>query len=221
LPQDTDNNLQDFALVATDGNQTLSSAQLGAPGPENLFSPIQRNAEIKSSLIEPQQPLNAEPNRMRSGSGDSGTLSLRRRFTNNTGAVITRLRFRAVNITTLGTPISVANQADVRFVTSDDFFVTTSRGNLIVHGTVLEQPPAQPIGGGLNSSATVALPGAGLAAGAPIDVQFLLSVVKSGNYRFFINIEAVTDSGSPQIRVRGARKLVTPSASASKVRRLD
>jgi uncharacterized repeat protein (TIGR01451 family) len=221
LPLDTDNNLQDFALVATDGNQTLSSAQLGAPGPENLFSPIQRNAEIKSSLIEPQQPLSAEPNRMRSGSGDSGTLSLRRRFTNNTGAVITRLRFRAVNITTLGTPISVANQADVRFVTSDDFFVTTSRGSLIVRGTVLEQPPAQPIGGGLNSSATVALPGAGLASGAPIDVQFLLSVVRSGNYRFFINIEALTDSGSPQIRVRGARKMVTQSSPASKVPSLD
>jgi uncharacterized repeat protein (TIGR01451 family) len=221
LPQDTDNNLQDFALVATNGNQTLTSAQLGAPGPENLFSPIQRNAEIKSSLIEPQQPLNAEPNRMRSGSGDSGTLSLRRRFTNNTSATITRLRFRAVNITTLGTPISVANQADVRFVTSDDFFVTTSRGNLTVHGTVLEQPPAQPIGGGLNTSATVALPGAGLASGATIDVQFLLSVARSGNYRFFINIEALTDNGSPEIRVRGARKIVMPSSPASKVSSMD
>jgi hypothetical protein len=221
LPQDTDNNLADFALVATNGNQTLTSAQLGAPGPENLFSPIQRNAQIKSSLIEPQQPLDAQPNRMRSGSGDSGTLSLRRRFTNNTNATITRLRFRAVNITTLGTPISVANQADVRFVTSDDFFVTTSRGDLTVRGTVLEQPPAQPIGGGLNSSATVALPNGALAAGASIDVQFLLSVVKSGNYRFFINIEAVTDSGSQAARVRGVRKLVPGASPSSKVYRLD
>ncbi|MFL6211364.1 MAG: hypothetical protein ACJ74W_21125 [Pyrinomonadaceae bacterium] len=221
LPQDTDNNLADFALVATNGNQTLSSAQLGAPGPENLFSPIQRNATIKSSLIEPQQSQTAPPNRMRSGSGDSGTLSFRRRFTNNTNATITRLRFRAVNITTLGTPISVANQADVRFITSDDFFVTTSLGNLIVQGTILEQPPAQPIGGGLNSSATVALPGGGLAPGASVDVQLLLNVVKSGNYRFFVNIEALIDSGSPEVRIRGARKLVARPTLASKVFRLN
>jgi uncharacterized repeat protein (TIGR01451 family) len=196
--QDTDNNLADFALVATNGNQTLTSAQLGAPGPENLFSPTQHNADVKASLIEPQADSSAPPNRVRVGSGDSGTLSFRRNFKNATGAPVTRLRFRVVNITTLGTPVSLPSQADVRLITSDDFFVTTSRGDLTVHGTVIEEPPAQPAGGGLNSSATVFLPGGALAPGASIDVQLLLSVVRGGNYRFFINVEAVGTAAAPE-----------------------
>ena len=36
--------------------------------------------------------------------GALGTLSVRRRFTNQTGAAITRLRFRVVDITTLNSP---------------------------------------------------------------------------------------------------------------------
>src|SRR5437868_134472 len=130
FPQDTDNNLADFVLVATDGNQTLAGAQLGAPGPENLNSPIQHNIDIKASLIEPTASSLNPPNRMRTGSGDSGTLSIRRRFVNNTGATVTRLRFRVVNITTQNTPISVAPQADLRLVTSGDFMITTSLGDL-------------------------------------------------------------------------------------------
>ncbi|HEX8069083.1 MAG TPA: hypothetical protein VF546_03965 [Pyrinomonadaceae bacterium] len=205
LPQDTDNNLADFLLVATNGNQTVSSAQLGAPGPENLFSPIQSNATIKATLIEPQQASTSPPNRVRNGSGDSGTLSIRRRFVNTTGQPVTRLRFRVVNITTLGTPVSLPSQADVRLVTSDDFFVTTSLGTLTVQGTVLEEPPAQPLGGGLNSSATVFIPGGTLGPNASINVQFLLNVVRGGNYRFFVNIEAL--SGAPPPEVKGAGKL--------------
>ena len=206
VAQDTDNNLADFALVATNGNQTLTAAQLGAPGPENLFSPVQHNATIKAALIEPQQPSTAPPNRVRTGSGDSGTLSLRRRFVNATGAPVARLRFRVVNITTLGTPISLASQADVRLVTSDDLQETTSRGTLTVRGTVLEEPPAQPIGGGLNTSATVFLPGGALAPGAAIDVQFLLSVVRGGNFRFFVNVEAISGTPPPPEIKRGAHK---------------
>ncbi len=218
LPQDTDNNLADFVLVATNGNQTLASAQLGAPGPENLNSPVQRNEAIKVSLIEPQLSTTAPPNRVRDGSGDSGTLSIRRRFRNSTGAPVTRLRFRVVNITTLGTPISISSQADVRLVTSDDFSVTTSLGTLTVQGTVLEQPPAQPQGGGLNSSVTVFLPGGALAPGASVDAQFLLSVVRGGNYRFFINTEALGNAPpesrpQPDTRKLAARPLAVKTAA--------
>ncbi|HYY41940.1 MAG TPA: hypothetical protein VE775_04345, partial [Pyrinomonadaceae bacterium] len=217
LPQDTNNNLSDFVLVATNGNQTLASAQLGAPGPENLNSPIQLNATIKASLIEPQQSMSAPPNRVRTGSGDAGTLSLRRRFTNGTGSTVTRLRFRAVNITTQGTPVAVAPQADVRLITSDDFQITTSLGALTVHGTVLEQPPAQPMGGGLNSSVTVALPDQGLAPDATIDVQFLLNIVKSGNYRFFINVEGLTaPQGGGPLKPGVKRKQLTRPTQSSR-----
>jgi uncharacterized repeat protein (TIGR01451 family) len=218
FPQDTDNNLSDFVLVATDGNQTLAGAQLGAPGPENLNSPIQHNIDIKASLIEPAESSFAPPNRVRTGSGDSGTLSIRRRFTNNTGATITRLRFRVVDITTQNTPVSVAPQADLRLVTSGNFSVTTSLGTLTVQGTVLEEPPAQPQGGGLNSSVTAFVPSGGLAPGATIDVQFLLNIIKSGNYRIFVNIEALTDNSQPPPTLpRGAnRHKLAPHAQTLK-----
>lgn len=197
IPQDTNNNAEDFVLVATDPTTVGNGAQLGAPGPENTFSPTQRNATIKASLIEPLQLSTTPPNRVRDTTpvtnGAQGTLSIRRRFTNKTGATITRLRFRVVNITTLGTPISISPQADLRLLNSGDVFIGTSLGSLTVHGTLVEQPPAQPLGGGLNSSATVTLPGAGLPANGTIDVQFLLGVQQSGIYRFFINVEGLTN----------------------------
>jgi hypothetical protein len=57
--------------------------------------------------------------------------------------------------------------------------------------TVLETPPAQPNGGGYNSSLSVTLPGPGLANNASIDVNFALGVVQSGTFRFYIIIEAL------------------------------
>ncbi|HLL72061.1 MAG TPA: hypothetical protein VK363_11540 [Pyrinomonadaceae bacterium] len=197
VPQDTNNNAQDFVLVATDPLTVGNGAQLGAPGPENTFSPTQRNATVKSSLIAPQQPVTASPNRARVGTpvpnGAYGTLSIRRRFTNSTGQTLTRLRFRAVNMTTLGTPVSLSPQADMRLITSGDFGITVNGNTLSVKGTVVEQPPAQPLGGGLNSTATVTLPGGGLAPGASVDVQFLLGVQQEGIFRFLINVEGLTN----------------------------
>jgi len=61
---------------------------------------------------------------------------VRRRFTNNTGATITRLRFRIVDITTLNSPgyVSGGTQADLRATNSTAFAVTTSLGSLTVNG---------------------------------------------------------------------------------------
>jgi hypothetical protein len=49
----------------------------------------------------------------------------------------------------------------------------------------------QPGGGGLNSGATVALPGGTLANGASVNVRFLLGVQQDGAFRFLINVEAL------------------------------
>jgi hypothetical protein len=62
-----------------------------------------------------------------------------------------------------------------------------------VHGTTLETPPAQPLGGALNSSLTtgtitLATP---LANGASINLHFLLGVQSSGAFKFFFNVEAL------------------------------
>ena len=206
--QDTGDNAQDFAFVSTTGNLFgVAQSQLGAPGPENLASPIQRNATVKASLIEPQQSSSLPPNRVRTDRATCdqnpdpaqrcndttsrfGTLDIRRRFKNGTGQSITRLRFRVVDVTTLNSP--GGPQADLRVLSANNFSVTTSLGSLNVFGTLIETPPAQTLGGGLDTSVTVALPAA-IAAGQTIDVHFLLGVEAGGNYRFLINVEAATN----------------------------
>src|SRR4030095_12711058 len=94
----------DFVFADPTATLTAAGQRLGAPGPENLSSPIQRNATIKASLVAPCVSSSLPPNRVRTGSGNSGTLELRRKFTNNTGSPVTRLRFRIVDITTLPAP---------------------------------------------------------------------------------------------------------------------
>ncbi len=199
VPQDTNNNAADFVLVATTGG-TFGATQaiLGAPGPENLASPLQRNATIKASLIEPQQVSSSPPNRVRDNNATGpnaafGTLDIRRRFTNTTGQMVTALRFRVVDVTTLNTPNPGGAQADLRLLNSTDLTdIVTSRGTLTLRGTMREPTPAQSLGGGLNSSVNVALPGAALAPGATIDVRLLLGVEQGGRFRFFVNVEALT-----------------------------
>jgi subtilisin-like proprotein convertase family protein len=202
LPQDTNNNANDFDIVSTSGPFTVTydlftvliPAVLGAPGPENLSSPVQRNAQIKASLIEPQQLSTNPPNRVRDftavTNGAQGTLEIRRRFKNSTGQPVTKLRIRIVDVTTLNTPNPGGAQSDLRFLDSANLAVTTSLGNLTLRGTIVETPPAQTLGAGLNSSAVVNLPGS-LAPGATTDVRFVLGVQANGRFRFLVNVEAL------------------------------
>jgi hypothetical protein len=190
LTQDTGDNAADFALVANDGNATLAAAQLGAPAPQNLGSPVVNN-NIAILLIDPLTTRLSAPNFVRNGNGNSGTITLRRRFTNQTGAIITRLRFQVFDITTLGTPVLSSPQADLRLTDSTDQIVTTTLGQITVKGTRLEQPPVQGLGGGLNSSLTVLLPDGGLVEGDSLDVQYVLNVVVNGRFRFFFTVEAL------------------------------
>ncbi|HEX8071977.1 MAG TPA: carboxypeptidase regulatory-like domain-containing protein [Pyrinomonadaceae bacterium] len=210
--QDTNNNAADFVFVAPDGGTYGGvAATLGAPGPESTSSPIQRNAFVKTTLLDPPAGATAPPNRVRDTTpnvcGNSnvcaqGTLVLRRRFTNNTNAPITRLRFRVVDITTRVGGTVPAGQADVRALTSSTTTVSTSGGNVTVNGLTLEQgfntvtgtnSIPQALGGGLNSSLsagtiTVSQP---LQPNASIPVEFRLGVQQGGAFRFFINIEAL------------------------------
>ncbi|MFL6208009.1 MAG: proprotein convertase P-domain-containing protein [Pyrinomonadaceae bacterium] len=196
LPVDTNNNATDFLFVDNNGTSAGAGQRLGAPGPENLSSPIQRNATVKASLIDPTVSSSLPPNRVRDftpGSGSTstfGTLELRRKFTNTTGASVTRLRFRIVDITTFPSP---AGTADLRPITSPDVVVSTSGGPVTVRGTTLETPPSQPNGGGFNSSmsaGTITL-GTPLANGASINMRFVLGVQQAGAFRFFVNVEAL------------------------------
>lgn len=200
-PKDTNNNAADFIFVDTNGTSAGGGQRLGAPGPENLSSPIQRNSVVPATLLDPCVGSASPPNRVRDFTSDPannstfGTLDIRRTFTNNTGGNVTRLRFRVIDLTTFPAPSGIA---DLRPRTSTAVVVTVDRApcgsgtsNVTVQGTTLEQPPAQPNGGGFNSSlsagvVTLATP---LAPGATIDVRFLLGIQQTGSFKIFLNVE--------------------------------
>ncbi|HEY9403733.1 MAG TPA: hypothetical protein VIQ24_13800 [Pyrinomonadaceae bacterium] len=246
LPQDTQDNDADFDTVNPNGTElcaptaNFSCVRLGAPGPENLSSPVQRNADIKASLIDPNctgmavNPVLPSACRFerRTAAGSSpaalGTLSIRRRFTNSTGAPVTRLRFRIVNITTF--PEGGNNGfADLRAISSSTVTAYCQSESGIPHqctdnpspttdieGTTLETDQyGQTNGGGFNS--TLTLPNQ-LADGASINLQFTLGVETNGFFRFFVNVEALT--GTPALQSPAATKAqATGKARASKLKK--
>jgi len=122
---------------------------------------------------------------------------------NATDENITRLRWRIIDITTFPTPIGIA---DLRARSSTPIIVTVDRSpcgtgtsNTTVQGTTLEQPPIQGIGGGFNSSlssGTVTLD-TPLPPGESLDLRFLLGVEKTGTFRFFVNVEALSREPEP------------------------
>ena len=157
-------------------------------------------------LLDQTATANVYPNRVRDPNavtnGNFGTMTIRRRVVNNTGQPVTKLRFRIVNMTTSPSGIladlRALSIADTPGIVVNDPTTCTAAAlsapcTITVRGTTLETPPAQPHGGGMNSSLsvgaiTLATP---LASGASADVQFLLGVQQAGTYRFFINVEAV------------------------------
>ena len=201
--KDTNNNAADFVFVDTNGTSAGAGQRLGAPGPENLSSPIERNASFAVNLLDVCVAPASPPNRVRDFTSDPannstfGTLDIRRTVINNTGGNVTRLRFRVVDLTTFPAPSGIA---DLRPRTSTTVVVTVDRppcgsgtSNVNVNGTTLEQPPSQPNGGGFNSSmsagtVTLATP---VANGASIDVRFLLGIQQTGSFKFFFNVEAL------------------------------
>src|ERR671919_2400431 len=50
--KDTNNNAADFVFVDTNGTSAGAGQRLGAPGPENLSSPIQRNASFTENVLD-------------------------------------------------------------------------------------------------------------------------------------------------------------------------
>jgi hypothetical protein len=243
VPQNTSNNAADFVLVSSNGKVGTARTTLGVPGPENLSSPVRRDTQLQTTLLDATIGQSGSPNRSRDPNADPfnnstfGTLTIRRRITNNTGAPVMRLRFRVIQIT--GYPVADASTADLRPITSSDSSIenindpntcAASTGSpstpcvVTVLGTALEQPPNQAAGGGLNSTLTLSavtpstlaptvakgaarLPkrqplaasranetirlAAPLAVGDSVNVQFLLGVQKTGNFSFYVSIEAL------------------------------
>jgi hypothetical protein len=205
---DANVNSDDFIFADTANTVTPAGQRLGAPGPQNLAAP-RLNLSVPALLVDANIGAGAVPNRVRDftpvTNGTNGTLSIRRRFVNNTGAPVTRLRFRVVDISTLPPGPSIA---DLRVLDSLAITVngvtdattcaatgtpSTAPCSVTVFGTTLEQPPTQSMGGALNSSlnaGTITLP-TPLAPGQSINLQFLLGVQNPGSFKFFFNVEAL------------------------------
>jgi hypothetical protein len=210
-PKDTDNNAVDFYFVDTNGTSAGGGQRLGAPSPQNLSSPLQRNSTIVAHLLDATVAGSSTPNRVRDFTSDPannstfGTLSIRRRWVNNTGGSVTRLRFHIIDLDTFP---AASGFADLRPRTSSSVVVagindavtcvatgapSTPPCTATVQGTTLEQPPSQPNGGGFNSTlgaGTVTL-GTPLANGASLNLQFLLGLQQTGNFRIWLNVEAL------------------------------
>ncbi|HZI18137.1 MAG TPA: Ig-like domain-containing protein [Pyrinomonadaceae bacterium] len=202
-PLDTNVSASDFIVVSTTPATPVgdnATPRLGAPGPEGLASPTVKglNTDFGSFLVAPCVAAANAPNRVRDNTpGDPatsslGTLAFRRTYLNLTGGPVTRLRFRIIDMTTFPSP---SGTADLRAITSSQVVVSNpcGGGNLTVEGTTLETPPAQPNGGGINSTlsagtVTLATP---LAHNQSINLQFLTGVQQTGNFRFMVVIEAL------------------------------
>jgi len=210
-PKDTDDNAVDFYFVDATGASLGGGQRLGAPAPQNLGSPIQRNSGFAVLLLDSTVSANAAPNRVRDLTSNpafnstAGTLTIRRRLVNNTGAPVTRLRFRVIDLDTFP---AAAGFADLRVRSSvpntvpgiNDAATCLSTGtpstppcSATVWGTGIEQPPSQANGGAFNSGLNFAVVSLGspLAPGASLDLEFRLGVQQTGSFRFYVNIEAL------------------------------
>jgi hypothetical protein len=198
LPQDTGNNVADFKFVDTNGTNAGGGQRLGAPGPENLFSPgrLDTGPFIAFGLIDSAAGTGGSPNFVRDFTSDPannstfGTISVRRRFTNTTGFTINRLRLRIIDLTTFPAP---SGTADLRPRTSSTIVVPVGGGTETVQGITLEQPPSQPNGGGFNSSlsansvsfATPILPN------NSVNLNLLFGLQQEGSFSFCVVIETL------------------------------
>ena len=91
-PADTGDNRADFTLVTTAPSLVAGGgAVLGAPGPENRTGLVSRNGGF--TVTVPPGVTSSVRSTTAVTNGALGTLSLRRRFTNNTGQALSKLRF--------------------------------------------------------------------------------------------------------------------------------
>ena len=209
-PVDTHDNASDFAFVAVSaGDVTPSDAELGAPAPSDLASPIVHNNVLQSSLLDPGVLATARPNQIYT-TGSPGTLILNRVLTNCSGQApapgtacanvpagttpmtVTRLRFRITGLTTLGAPGSAATQAvlEAESSTGESGVVLSGGGTASPLGLTLDAPSISGMGGlDATWTATSLLPPGGLTAGSAIDVEFRFSVPQTGTFSFAYNSE--------------------------------
>ncbi|MDQ3812789.1 MAG: hypothetical protein M3347_02425, partial [Armatimonadota bacterium] len=206
---DSGNNASDFRLVSTTTtNINGATPVLGAPGPQNVASPLEAapcgTITIGRARFDPSVSAGSALNRERSAvvvpNGQFGTIRFRRTFTNAAAEPISRLRFRIYDLTAL--PQSNTAKADLRALSSsDEAAVATSTGPKPTSGATLENSAVQPNGGAINSSlaANQVTVGSPILPGRSTDVNFLFGVQQLGSYRLAILIETLPDAQRQEV----------------------
>jgi uncharacterized delta-60 repeat protein len=235
--RDTNNNATDLILVDTNGTSTGGQQRLGAPGPENLASPLIHISGFTRSLPDPCFVGNLPPNSIRdltsvpAQNSTFGTVEVRRKFTNVTGVPITRLRFRVVKLTTFPSPSGTADLRTRTTANTTDNFSNLPCGTgtsvQTVLGTTTEQPPSQPNGGGWDTTFSVGTVTAGtpIPPGGSVIVRFLFGVqqtgaIPTGSIRGSMAIEALprggglwSFQGSTETPIAGVTDVNNPTAA--------
>jgi hypothetical protein len=187
-PADTGDNRADFTLVATNPSLIANGiATLGAPGPENHTGLVSRNSGFTVG-VPPGVASSLRASSPAVTNGDLGTLSLRRRFTNNTGQSLAKLRFRVTEVPTLNSRLVYGSQAEMRVLDAQ----LTGLSGTGLKATSVEDVPSHPLGGGVNTGLVVngsLTLSQALQNGQSVDVEFLLGVMKGGSYQFILVVE--------------------------------
>jgi hypothetical protein len=215
LPENTDDNLNDFLLVSNStaavGDVTGSQVPaLGSPAPESSSSPYQQTQNLHSDVLVPPASTqqNQPPNRVYNA-GSPGSLVIQRTITNDSNAAICDLQIRVTSMSELngGPQPNVRRQpkrvANLRLV--DPSYVgagtTTGPGGLNNPTTLTIEnlSPDAPANGnesgggaGQDTTLTVPLSAGGLAKGASVSVSFTFAVDTTGEFWFGYNTLALT-----------------------------
>ncbi|AVT39501.1 SdrD B-like domain-containing protein [Plantactinospora sp. BB1] len=195
--QNTRDNSTDFALVSSTGGP-VGGAQstLGSASPSGTTSPVRRPAHLVSSLIDPDRPVNAAPNREVTA-GQPRILTVRRTITNNSGSTVTSARLRIISISAAngapkpGVPSQPADPARLRAVNSATpvTAITVGGRTVLAHSVTLAPPATDPPGGGLNSTLAVPLPSGGLPAGESVSISITFAVDSGRTFWFTYDVE--------------------------------
>lgn len=214
---DTDDNAGDFIYVETGSVDIGAGSRLGSPGPQSTTSPTFGSGDIRPTLLDACASDRSAPNVVHdvypapTPDGVLGIVSARRTFTNRTGAPLTRLRLRVVDISTTPAP---AGTADLQMRISSAITETVNRApcatgtsEVTVWGTTPEELSWwSSIGDGFNGSfAATALGNGALADNASIDLNFVFDVRQAGRYRVALAPEGLPKGGGfdDLIRIEG------------------
>jgi hypothetical protein len=199
VPRNTSDNASDFWLVSnTGGSFGGVQSTLGGAVPSRLSSPVQNNAALRSTLLDPTVSAAAEPNRGYVA-GSPGTLVIRRTITNVSTETATALSVRLTALSqangapkpgVVSQPVSHAHLRAVNPAEETSVVTTAGRGPVTVDNLGVADVGTLAAGGGLNNTLTSTGTDGDLAPGDSVDVAFTFSVDTGGTFWFGYHVEA-------------------------------